>query len=127
MAISSLGAVKALVGFVVGAILGFIVGVVILRLVADPSDGWADLTSLAGSLFTFAPVGGISGLALALRRRPWPWTRMAVAALVIGAIPVVMFRDSATTAWGLGAYGLLVGAAAAWWVGRRQPDRTSFG
>jgi hypothetical protein len=118
---------KALVGFLVGLILGFIAGVIIFRVVAGPADGWSDLTSVAGSLFTFTPVGALTGLAFALRKRPWPWVRMAVAGLFIGAIPVVFIRDSAITAWGLGAYGLLLGAAIAWWVDRLQADRPTFG
>lgn len=119
--------VKALIGFVIGAAVGFVAGAIIFRVVADPSDGWADLTSLAGSLFTFAPVGAIAGLALARRRRPWPWLQMVLAALVLAAIPVVFIRDSVITSWGLGAYGLLLGAAAAWWVDRRSADRPTFG
>ena len=113
--------VKGFIGFLLGGAIGFIVGVVIFRLVADPTDGWADLTSLAGSLFTYAPVGALSGLALGLRKRPWPWTGMAIAGLVLYAIPVLLLGDSSTvTTWGLAAYGFVVGAAAAWFVGRRS-------
>ena len=72
---------KALRWFVVGGIVGFIGGVAIFRLAADPTDGWADLTSLFGSLFTYGPVGALSGLALARRKRPWPWAKMAFAGL----------------------------------------------
>jgi hypothetical protein len=109
-------------------VIGFIVGVVIFRLAADPSEGFADLASLAGSLFTYAPVGALSGLALGLRKRPWPWAKMAIAGLVIAAIPVLFLQNSSTvTTWGLAAYGLFVGAAAAWWLGHRSAGNQSFG
>lgn len=38
-----------------GEVLGFVAGVVISRLAAHPSDGWVDLTSIAGSIFSWAP------------------------------------------------------------------------
>jgi hypothetical protein len=119
--------VKGLVGFTVGLVAGFTVGIVIFRLVADPSDEWADLTSIAGSVFTFAPVGSLIGLALGLRKRPWPWARMIIAGLLIGAIPVLFVRDSMVTAWGLGAYGMLVGGFAAWRVDRHGATRSQPG
>jgi len=112
---------------VAGAVLGFIAGVIIFRLVADPNDGWADLTSLAGSLFTYAPVGALSGLALGLRKRPWPWAKMVVAGLILASIPVLFLDGSTVTTWGLAPYGLFVGAAAAWWLGHRNAGRHSFG
>ena len=112
----------------VGGVVGFIVGVVIFRLVADPTEGWADLASLAGSLFTYAPVGALSGLALGLRKRPWPWAGMAIAGLVLAAIPVLFLESSSTvTTWGLAAYGFFIGATAVWWVGRRSASNQSFG
>lgn len=103
--------------------LGFVVGVVIIRLAANPSDGWANLTSIAGSIFSWAPVGGVIGLALALRKRSWPWGPMVVAGLVGAAIPVLAVRDSAVTAWGSAAYCLLVGGFLVWWL--RRPRRTN--
>jgi peptidoglycan/LPS O-acetylase OafA/YrhL len=112
---------------VVGTGLGFIVGIIIFRVAADPNDGWANLTSLAGSLFTYAPVGAVSGLALGLRKRPWPWAKMAIAGVVLAAIPVLFVDDSTVTAWGLAAYGLLLGAVVAWWLGHRSAGRQSFG
>ena len=118
---------KAFLGFVIGGVVGFAIGVVIFRLAADPSDGWADLTSLFGSIFTYAPVGALSGLALARRKRPWPWAKMVVAGLVLAAIPVLFFDGSTVTRWGLAAHGLLVGAAAAWWLGHRDAGNASFG
>ena len=118
---------KALLWFVVGGVVGFVVGVVIFRLAADPTDGWADLTSLAGSLFTYGPVGALSGLALARRKRPWPWAKMAIAGLILTAIPVLFLDGSTVTTWGLAAYGLFVGAAAAWWLGHRDARNQSFG
>ena len=119
---------KAFLGFLLGGTIGFIVGVVIFRLVADPTDGWADLTSLAGSLFTYAPVGALSGLALGLRKRPWPWAGMAIAGLVLFAIPVLFLDGSSrVTTWGLAAYGFLAGAAAAWLFGRRGASTQSVG
>ena len=119
---------KALLGVVVGGIVGFILGVVILRLAAEPSEGFADLASLAGSLFTYAPVGALSGLALGLRKRPWPWAKMAIAGLILAAIPVLFLDDSSTvTIWGLAAYGLFAGATAAWWLDHRGAGNQSFG
>jgi len=118
--------VKAVLGFVVGGVVGFVIGVVIFRLAADPTDGWADLTSLFGSLFTYGPVGALSGLALALRKRPWPWARMAIAGLILAAIPVAFLDASTVTTWGLAAYGLFVGSAAAWWLGHREAGHRSF-
>lgn len=118
---------KAFLGLVGGGIAGFIVGVAIFRLAADPFDGWADLTSLFGSLFTYAPVGALSGLALGLRRRPWPWARMAIAGLILASIPVLFLDASTVTTWGLAAYGLFAGAGVAWWLGRRDAGRQSFG
>lgn len=119
---------KGLLGFVIGGIVGFGVGVVIFRLAADPSEGFADLASLVGSLFTYAPVGALGGLALGLRKRPWPWAKMAIAGLILAAIPVLLLEDSSTvTTWGLAAYGLFVGAAAAWWLDHRNAGNQSFG
>ena len=118
---------KAFIGLVVGGIVGFLVGVLIFRLAADPNEGFADLAALVGSLFTYAPVGALSGLALGLRRSPWPWAKMAIAGLVLAAIPVLFFDASTVTTWGLAAYGLLVGAAAAWWLGHRDAGNQSFG
>ena len=124
---SSLQPVKALLWFVVGGVVGLVVGVVIFRLAADPTDGWADLTSLFGSLFTYGPVGALSGLALARRKQPWPWAKMAIAGLVLALIPVLFLDGSTVTTWGLAAYGLFVGAAAAWWLGHRDAGKQSFG
>ncbi len=118
---------KAFLWFVVGGVVGFVVGVAIFRLAADPTDGWADLTSLFGSLFTYGPVGASSGLALARRKRPWPWAKMAIAGLILAAIPVLFFDGSTVTTWGLAAYGLFLGAAAAWWLGHRDAGNQSFG
>ena len=119
---------KAFFGFLLGGVVGFIVGVVIFRLAADPTDGWADLTSLAGSLFTYAPVGALGGLALGLRKQPWPWVGMATAGLVLYALPVLLLGGTSTvTAWGFAAYGFFVGAAAAWFVDRRSASKQSFG
>ena len=118
---------KAFLGFVIGGIVGFGVGVVILRLAADPNEGFADLAAFVGSLFTYAPVGALSGLALGLRKRPWPWAKMAVAGLVLAAIPVLFLEGSTVTRWGSAAYGLFVGAAAAWWLGHRSARNQSFG
>ena len=118
---------KGLLGFVIGGIVGFGVGVVILRLAADPNEGFADLAAFVGSLFTYAPVGALSGLALGLRRRPWPWAKMAVAGLILAAIPVLFLDGSTVTRWGSAAYGLIVGAAAAWWLGHRAARNESFG
>ncbi len=80
--------------------VGFFVGVAIFRLAADPSEGFADLASLAGSLFTYAPVGALTGLALGLRKRPWPWAKMAIAALILAAIPVLLLEGSSTSPGG---------------------------
>ena len=118
---------KAFLGFVVGGIVGFVVGVIIFRLAADPSEGFADLASLVGSMFTYAPVGALSGLALGMRKRPWPWARMVIAGLILAAIPVFFLESSTVTTWGLAAYGLFVGAAAAWWLGHREAGNQSFG
>ena len=119
--------VKAFLSMIVGFVVGFFVGVVIFRWAADPTDGWADLTSLFGSLFTYGPVGAVSGLALARRKRPWPWAKMAISGLILAAIPVLFLESSTVTTWGLAGYGLLVGAAAAWWLGRRDARNQSFG
>ena len=118
---------KGLLGFVVGGMVGFVIGVAIFRLVAAPGEGWADLASLAGSLFTYAPVGALMGLALGLRKRPWPWGRMIVAGLVLAVIPVLFLDGSTVTRWGLAAYAMFGGALAAWWLGRRQAQTSSFG
>jgi hypothetical protein len=117
---------KASLGFVVGGVVGFFIGVVIFRLAADPSEGFADLASLAGSLFTYAPVGALSGLALGLRKRPWPWAKMVIAGSILAAIPVLFLEASTVTIWGLAAYGLFVGAAAAWWLSHRDAGNRSF-
>ena len=118
---------KAFLWMVLGAVVGFFVGVVIFRLAADPSEGFADLASLVGSLFTYAPVGALSGLALGLRKRPWPWAKMVIAGLILAAIPVLFLDGSTVTRWGLAAYGLFIGAAAAWWLGHRDAGNQSFG
>jgi hypothetical protein len=86
-----------------------------------------DLTSLAGSLFTYAPVGAVSGLALGLRKRSWPWGRMVIAGLILAAIPVFLYDGSTVTTWGLAAYAFFIGAVAAWWLGRRDGETKSFG
>jgi len=119
--------VKAFLWFVVGGIIGYFVGLVVLRLAADPNEGFADLAALVGSLFTYAPVGAVSGLALARRKRSWPWVKMAIAGLVLAAIPVLFLDGSTVTVWGMAAYGLFVGAAAAWWQGHRDAGSRSFG
>jgi peptidoglycan/LPS O-acetylase OafA/YrhL len=119
--------VKAFLSFVVGGVVGFVIGVIIFRLVADPGDGWADLTSIAGSVFTYAPVGAVSGLALALRKKPWPWAKMVIAGVVLAVIPVLFLDASTVTKWGLAVYGLFLGAAVAWWLGHRDAGNTSFG
>jgi len=119
--------VKAFFWTIVGFVVGFIIGVIIFRLAADPSEGFADLASLVGSLFTYAPVGALSGLALARRKRPWPWAKMVIAGLILAAIPVLFLESSTVTTWGLSAYGLYVGAAAAWWLGHREARNQSFG
>ena len=119
---------KGAIGFVAGGVVGFLLGVGIFRLMVNPSEGFADLAALAGSLFTYAPVGALGGLALGLRKRPWPWARMLIAAVVLAAIPVLFFDNASTvTTWGLAAYGLLVGAAAAWWLDHRNAQSRSFG
>jgi peptidoglycan/LPS O-acetylase OafA/YrhL len=123
----TLVSVKAFMWFVVGGIVGFIVGVAIFRLAADPTEGWSDLASLFGSLFTYGPVGAVSGLALSRRKRSWPWAKMAIAGLILAAIPVVFLDASTVTTWGLAAYGLFVGAAAAGWLGHRDAGHQSFG
>lgn len=123
----TLSSVKALLSTVLGAVAGFFLGVVIFRLAANPSEGFADLAALVGSLFTYAPVGALSGLALGLRKRRWPWARMVIAALVLAAIPVLLLDGSTVTRWGLAAYGLFLGAAAGWWLGRRDAGNQSFG
>lgn len=111
---------KALLWLIVGTVLGFGIGVLEFRLAADPTDGFADLAAFAGSVFTYAPVGGLIGLALALRKRPWPMPRMAVGGLVLAATPVVFISDSYVTAWGLATYGVLAGAFIVWWLDRRK-------
>ena len=118
---------KALLSTVLGAVVGFFLGVVIFRWAAAPGEGFADLAALAGSLFTYAPVGALSGLALGLRKRPWPWARMVIAGLVLAAIPVLLLDGSTVTRWGLAAYGIFIGAAAGWWLGRRDAGNQSFG
>jgi hypothetical protein len=119
--------VKAFLWMALGAVVGFFVGVAIFRLAADPSEGFADLASLAGSLFTYAPVGALTGLALGLRKRRWPWAKMVIAGLILAAIPVLFLDGSTVTRWGLAAYGLFIGGAAAWWLGHRDAGNQSFG
>jgi len=112
---------------IVGFVVGFIIGVAIFRLAADPTEGWADLTSLFGSLFTYGPIGALSGLALARRKRSWPWAKMTIAGLILAAIPVLFLDASTVTTWGLAAYGLFIGAVAAWWLEHRDAGHQSFG
>ena len=118
---------KAFVGFVAGGVVGFILGVIIFRLAADPTDGWSDLTSLAGSLFTYAPVGALTGSALGLRRRSWPWGRMVIVGLILAAIPVLVYDGSTVTRWGLAAYAFFIGGLVAWRVGHRDREIKSVG
>ena len=112
---------------VFGAVVGFFLGVAIFRLAADPSEGFADLASLVGSLFTYAPMGALAGLALGLRKRPWPWAKMMIAGLILAAVPVLLLDGSTVTRWGLAAYGLFIGAAAVWWMGHRDAGNQSLG
>lgn len=139
---------RFLTGSIFGFAAGFVLGVVVLRAAAslDAADtGWEDLTSVAASLVSFAPVGALVGGAAAARRVLVPWFRRqhpvarlaswtgAAIPLVIASVMAVAGPEAATPiSVGVllsplgAALGYLLGAAGGARTRRRLTGRGSL-
>lgn len=111
-------------GALVGFIAAFAAGVAAYRVAPDVfggATGWEDLTSIAASLFSFAPVGALAGAAVVARRefgawlqsragqyRYLVWIGMALAPVI--GVAAAATGDNAPNAIAAGVIGMPFGA-----------------
>lgn len=113
-------ATGALVGFVVA----FVAGVAAYRVAPDVfggATGWEDLTSIAASLFSFAPVGALAGAAVVARHELGAWLQsrageyrylvwIGLALAPVIGVAAAATADNPTTPIAAGVIGMPIGA-----------------